>query len=87
LCHYSTVFLEVSNNAQDFTTQRTLFYFAPCPAGYYCPEGEPLPCPRGAFCSGGSGGSANFTLCPVGRGLHSFTLQLNLSRFLHKTHP
>ena len=59
-------YIEVSNNAKDFTTQRTLFYFAPCPAGYYCPEGEPLPCPRGAFCGGGSGGAANFTLCPVG---------------------
>jgi hypothetical protein len=61
-----TVFIEVSNNAQDFTTQRTLFHFAPCPAGYYCPEGESLPCPRGAFCGGGSGGTSNFTLCPVG---------------------
>ena len=61
-----TVFIEVSNNAEDWTSERTLFHFAPCPAGYYCPEGEPLPCPRGAFCSGGSGGAANFTLCPVG---------------------
>ena len=61
-----TVFIEVSNNGDDWTSQRTLFHFAPCPAGYYCPEGEPLPCPRGAFCSGGSGGAANFTLCPVG---------------------
>ena len=61
-----TVFIEVSNNAKDWTSQRTLFHFAPCPAGYYCPEGEPLPCPRGAFCGGGSGGAANFTLCPVG---------------------
>ena len=23
----------------------------------------------------------------LGRGLHSFTFRLNLSRFLHKTHP
>ena len=61
-----TVFIEVSNNGEDWTSQRTLFHFAPCPAGYYCPEGEPLPCPRGAFCGGGSGGAANFTLCPVG---------------------
>ena len=61
-----TVFIEVSNNGEDWTSERTLFHFAPCPAGYYCPEGEPLPCPRGAFCSGGSGGAANFTLCPVG---------------------
>ena len=51
-----TVFIEVSNNGEDWTSERTLFHFAPCPAGYYCPEGEPLPCPRGAFCSGGSGG-------------------------------
>ena len=31
-----TVFIEVSNNGEDWTSQRTLFHFAPCPAGYYC---------------------------------------------------
>ena len=61
-----TVFLEVSNNGRDWTSQRTLFHFAPCPAGYYCPDGEPMPCPRGAFCTGGSGAATNFTLCPAG---------------------
>ena len=79
-----TVFIEVSNNGEDWTSQRTLFHFAPCPAGYYCPEGEPLPCPRGAFCGGGSGGAANFTLCPVGT-FQPRTTQSSASR-AHRVH-
>jgi len=57
-----TVFVEVSNNAKDFSDQRLLFHFAQCPSGSYCPDSEAIACPRGAFCGGGK----NFTLCPPG---------------------
>ena len=58
------VFLEVSNNGEDFTTDRSIFFYGTCRTGYYCPAGEPLPCPRGAFCAGTA--NFNFTLCPPG---------------------
>jgi len=58
------VFLEVTNNGLDFTTDRVLFFYGTCPLGSYCPDGEALACPRGAFCAGTS--NFNFTLCPPG---------------------
>ena len=58
------VFVEVTNNGQDFTTDRVLFFYGTCPLGHYCPDGEALACPRGSFCAGTS--NFNFTLCPPG---------------------
>ncbi|GLE05146.1 hypothetical protein PINS_up014134 [Pythium insidiosum] len=64
----SHVFVEISNNGQDFTSSHVVFEFlGPCPTGYYCPSdmhGQRLPCPRGAFCAGE--GNRNFTMCPRG---------------------
>ena len=62
------VFVEVSNNAEDFTSDRRVFqYKGPCPTGNFCPKYDQsvkVACPRGAFCPGE--GNANFTLCPRG---------------------
>merc|ERR1719261_1167692 len=52
----SSVFVEVSNNALDYTTHRVLVeYEGACPTGHYCLEAEAgakFPCPRGAYCPG-----------------------------------
>ena len=58
------VFVEVSNNGGDFTSDRLLFYYGNCPVGHFCPDGEALACPRGAYCAGTS--NFNYTLCPPG---------------------
>ena len=58
------VFLELSNNGEDFTSDRLIFYYGTCRVGYYCPAGEPLPCPRGSYCAGTA--NFNFTVCPPG---------------------
>jgi hypothetical protein len=58
------VFLEVTNNGDDFTTDRLVFFYGTCRNGHYCPAGEPLPCPRGAFCAGTA--NFNFTVCAPG---------------------
>ena len=61
----NVVYVEVSNNAQDYTYNRQTFtYDIQCPGGYYCPQGNTIPCPRGTFCPGAQNG--NFTLCPKG---------------------
>jgi hypothetical protein len=58
------VFLEVTNNGDDFTTDRLVFFYGTCRNGHYCPAGEPLPCPRGAYCAGTA--NFNFTVCAPG---------------------
>ena len=61
----NVVYVEVSNNAQDYTYNRQTFtYDIECPGGYYCPQKNTIPCPRGTFCPGTQNG--NFTLCPKG---------------------
>ena len=60
----SNVFLEVSNNGEDFTSDRFIFGYDICPPGSYCPDGEILSCPRGTYCPGT--GNHNFTACPPG---------------------
>ena len=60
----SNVFLEVSNNGEDFTSDRFIFGYDICPPGSYCPDGEILSCPRGTYCPGT--GNHNFTTCPPG---------------------
>ena len=60
----SNVFLEVSNNGEDFTSDRFIFGYEICPPGSYCPDGEILSCPRGTYCPGT--GNHNFTTCPPG---------------------
>ena len=60
----SNVFLEVSNNGEDFTSDRFIFSYDICPPGSYCPDGEILSCPRGTYCPGT--GNHNFTTCPPG---------------------
>jgi hypothetical protein len=62
-----SVFVEVSNNALDFTVSRALFEYTGCPTGHFClPQeaGTRFPCPRGTYCPGE--GNTNFTLCPRG---------------------
>jgi hypothetical protein len=59
------VYVEVSNNGQDYTNNQAVFtYEIECPSGYYCPQFNTIPCPRGTFCPGLN--NANFTLCPPG---------------------
>ena len=61
----NVVYVEVSNNAQDYTYNRQTFtYDMECPGGFYCPQKNTIPCPRGTFCPGTQ--NANFTLCPKG---------------------
>jgi hypothetical protein len=63
-----SVYVEVTNNGVDFTTDHRIFtYLPPCPTGSYCPEKDltaTYVCPRGTYCPGM--GNANFTLCPQG---------------------
>ena len=59
-----SVFLEVTTNGEDYSSDRLVFYYGTCRTGYYCPTGEPLPCPRGAYCAGTA--NFNFTVCPPG---------------------
>jgi hypothetical protein len=63
-----TVFVEISNNGIDFTSNWNTFeYLDPCPSGSFCPTHERSSqylCPRGTFCSGT--GNSNFTMCPRG---------------------
>jgi len=63
-----SLFVEVSNNALDYTKNRTLFqYKGPCPTGSYCPtfdKASEFHCPRGTHCPGS--GNTNFTLCVPG---------------------
>jgi hypothetical protein len=59
------VYVEVSNNGQDYTNNRKTFTFnIKCSAGYYCPQLNALPCPLGTFCAGEF--NSNYTLCPAG---------------------
>jgi hypothetical protein len=62
----SKVYVEISNNALDFTDyKRTFQYLHVIPSGSYHFGTEKvtiLDCPRGSYCNG----SANFTLCPKG---------------------
>ena len=63
-----TVFVEISNNGIDFTSNWNTFeYLEPCASGSFCPTHEHTSqylCPRGTFCPGT--GNSNFTLCPKG---------------------
>ena len=59
------VYVEVSNNAQDYTNNKVTFTFnVKCLPGYYCPQLNQLPCPLGTFCPGEF--NSNYTLCPAG---------------------
>ena len=62
------VFVEITNNGEDFTSSYTFFnYTGPCPNGYYCPIHDltsKQQCPRGTYCRGE--GNRNFTMCPLG---------------------
>eukprot|EP00941_MAST-03F_sp_MAST-3F-sp1_P003443 g3443.t1 len=62
------VFVEVSNNGDDFSTDWVSFEFEePCETGKFCPTHEnanAVVCPRGTFCPGT--GNFNFTMCPKG---------------------
>lgn len=64
----SDVFVEISNNAVDFTSNRKVYHYeGPCPTGSFCPMNDiqcMMPCPRGTYCPGE--GNTNFTLCPRG---------------------
>jgi len=61
----NVVYVEISNNGQDYTNDRQTFTFdIVCPSGFYCPEQSVLPCPPGTFCPGQF--NMNFTLCPMG---------------------
>jgi hypothetical protein len=61
----NVVFVEVSNNGQDYTNNRKTFTFnIVCRAGHYCPQNNYVVCPPGTFCPGEF--NANFTLCPAG---------------------
>jgi hypothetical protein len=61
----NVVFVEVSNNGQDYTNNRNTFTFnIKCKTGFYCPQLNEIPCPPGSFCPGEF--NANFTLCPAG---------------------
>eukprot|EP01029_Cantina_marsupialis_P009699 TRINITY_DN2249_c0_g1_i2.p1 TRINITY_DN2249_c0_g1~~TRINITY_DN2249_c0_g1_i2.p1 ORF type:complete len:4493 (+),score=1584.60 TRINITY_DN2249_c0_g1_i2:343-13821(+) len=63
-----TVFVEVTNNGLDYTSDRKIFDFnEPCPSGHFCPAGVlsgTFECPKGTYCPGL--GNQNFTLCPRG---------------------
>ncbi len=62
------IYVEVSNNAVDFTDHRQIFkYTSMTPEGFYQAGVENtsiLSCPRGSFCHGTF--NQNFTLCPKG---------------------
>ncbi|GMH75263.1 hypothetical protein TL16_g06701 [Triparma laevis f. inornata] len=62
------VYVEVSNNGEDFTTNRKVFkYEENVKKGTYNPGDDnlsQLECPRGAFCP--DTGAKNFTMCPRG---------------------
>jgi hypothetical protein len=59
------VYVEVSNNGQDFTNNKLTFTFdVKCATGYYCPQQSQTACPPGTFCPGEF--NKNFTLCPAG---------------------
>jgi hypothetical protein len=61
----NVVYVEVSNNGQDFTNNRQTFTFdIKCSTGFYCPQLNMIPCPPGTFCPGEF--NTNFTLCPAG---------------------
>ncbi|KAJ1403425.1 hypothetical protein B484DRAFT_405099, partial [Ochromonadaceae sp. CCMP2298] len=61
----NVVFVEVSNNGQDFTNDRKTFTFnIKCESGFYCPQSNSVPCPPGTFCPGEF--NKNYTLCPSG---------------------
>lgn len=64
----SDVFVEVSNNGMDFTSNRKVFHYeGPCPTGFFCPMNDikcKMACPKGTYCPGE--GNTNFTLCPRG---------------------
>ena len=61
----NSVYIEISNNAQDYTNDQNVYTFnVLCRSGYYCPQLSLLPCPRGTYCPGGQ--NRNFTLCPKG---------------------
>eukprot|EP00605_Chrysophyceae_sp_TOSAG23-4_P003050 GSChrysophyteH1.ASY1.ANO1.3355.1 assembled CDS len=56
------VYVEVSNNGQDFTNNKLTFTFdVKCATGYYCPQQSQTACPPGTFCPGEF--NKNFTLC------------------------
>jgi hypothetical protein len=64
----SELFVEISNNAVDYTSDRKIFNVrGPCPTGYFCSMNDirlQMLCPRGTYCPGE--GNTNFTLCPRG---------------------
>ena len=61
----NVVYVEVSNNGQDYTNNKLTFTFdVKCRTGYYCPQLSETPCPPGTFCPGEF--NMNYTLCPVG---------------------
>ena len=61
----SVVYIEVSNNGEDFTnSQQTFTFEIKCPSGFYCPQQNYIRCPRGTFCPGEH--NTNYTLCAKG---------------------
>jgi hypothetical protein len=49
----NVVFVEVSNNGQDYTNNKQTFTFnIKCSSGTYCPQLNEIPCPPGTFCPG-----------------------------------
>lgn len=75
----NVVFVEVSNNGQDFTNNKRTFTFnIKCKSGFYCPQNNFVACPPGTFCPGEFNANVRFSTQPSFSFLNTYSLPFYL---------